>query len=494
MDKIVKFVKKEKVFLFFLFILVLLSRLFFLGSSLWHDDAFNFVDKAVNLAVNGQYINAHSTGYPFWIILLALVMKIGHFFTDKWSVVFLPNLTAAFFGSLLLFPIYNLSKKILNNFYYALLTTVTVLISPIIWRWSEIAMSDVFALFFILYAIVFFMDFVEKDKNKYLWLSSLFLYFTLMTRILYGLVLFPFIIFWFISKKQFNYRKIIYIINSWFFTILTMIITYGLFHNLDFFSFLSSYGSVMPSFKEFLSSSAIILKSIGPVMILMSGLGLIYLFKKDKKYFYFLSSLLVVFFCYLSSWYRNGLFDIERYSILMTVILLIIAGYCLVINKITRVLFIIAFLLSLSLFFRGINLPFDQYKNYGLTFVFSENHFVNYEAKVSQLSLQAKGDGDLLAYQSLANYINDQSVVFHWHKDWAMPKLLLAGAHLSNKALLVTIESEEDLEKKLVKYQDKRIYLLRGAYDTYLGIMDKYKPIETEVLNNRYIINFIPPN
>ncbi|MBU2472672.1 glycosyltransferase family 39 protein [Patescibacteria group bacterium] len=494
MDKIIEFIKKEKFLLFLLFVLVLLSRLLFLGSSLWHDDAFNLVDKAVNLAVNGQYLNAHSTGYPFWIILMALVIKIGHFFTDKWSVVFLPNLTAAFFGSLLLFPIYNLSKKILNNHYAALLTAITVLINPIIWRWSEIAMSDIFALFFILYAIVFFMDFVEKDEKKYLWLSSLFLYLTLMTRVLYGLVLLPFIIFWFISKKQFNFKNLIYIAGNWFLVIIATFFTYGLFHNFDFLSFLTGYGSGLPTLKEFLLSSAIIFKSVGPVMILMSGLGLIYLFKRNKKYFYFLLSFLVIFLCYLSTLYRVGFFDIERYSILMTVILLIMAGYCLVVNKITRVLFIIFLLLSLSLFFRGINLPFDQYKNYGLTFVFSENHFVNYEAKASQLSLQAKGDGDLQAYQSLANYINDQDIVFHWHKDWAMPKLSLAGAHLSNKALLVAIDSKEDLEKKLVKYQDKRIYLLRGAYDTYLEIMDKYKPIETAILNNRYIISFIPPN
>ena len=494
MDKIIEFVKKEKFLLFFLFVLVLFSRLFFLGSSLWHDDAFNLVDKAVNLAVNGQYLNAHSTGYPFWIILLALVMKIGHFFTDKWSIIFLPNLTAAVFGSLLLFPIYNLSKKVLNNTYCSLLTTITVLINPIIWRWSEIAMSDIFALFFILYAIVFFIDFTEKDKNKYLWLSSLFLYLTLMTRVLYGLILLPFIIFWFVSKKQFDFKNLISIAGKWFLTIVVMLFTYGLFQGFDSFSFLIGYGSGGTTLKEFLLSSAIILKSVGPVMILMSGLGLIYLFKKDKKYFYFLSSFLVVFFFYLSTVYRVGFFDIERYSILMTVILLIMAGYCLVVNKTTRVLFIIAFLFSLSLFMRGINLPFDQYKNYGTTYGYSENHFVNYEAKASQLSLQAKGDGDLLAYQSLADYINDQDVVFHWHKDWAMPKLLLAGAHLTNKALLVAIESEEDLEKKLEQYQDKRIYLLRGAYDTYLGIMDKYKPIETAILNNRYVISFIPPN
>jgi len=494
MKKVIKFITKEKVLLFSLFILILLSRLHFLGSSLWHDDAFNFVDKAINLAVNGQYLNAHSTGYPLWIIFLAFVMKIGHFFTGQWSVVFLPNLTAAIFGSLLLLPIYNLSKKILNNPHYALLTALTVLVNPIIWRWSEIAVSDIFALFFVLYAMVFFIDFTEKDKNKYLWLSSLFLYFALMTRVLYGLVLLPFIIFWFISNKQYNFQKLIYIISSWSLTILFMIFTYGLFHNFDFLAFLSSYGSVMPNLKEFLLSSIIILKSVGPIMILIFGLGLIYLFRKNKKYFYFLLILLVVFFCYLSSWYRYGLFDIERYSILMTVILLMTAGYCLVINKTTRVLFGIFLIISLFLFIKGVNLPLNQYSSYGLTYGFSENYFVNYAAKASQLSLQTKIDGDLRTYQDLSDYIDNQDVVFYWHRDWAISKLLLTGAHLPRKALLVSIESREDMEEKLVEYQDRKIYLLRGAYDIYSEVMEKHSSVESIVLNNQSVINLIPSN
>jgi hypothetical protein len=490
MDRFINFIKKEKILFFFLFILIFLSRLYFLGSSLWHDDAFNFVDKAVNLAVNGQYINAHSTGYPFWVILLALIIKIGHLFTGHWSIIFLPNLISAIFGSLLLFPIYSLLKKILNNSYYSLLTAVAIFINPIIWRWSEVAMSDIFALFFILYVIVFFIDFTEKNSFKFLWLSNLFLYFALMSRVLYGLVFLPFIVFWFISKSQFNYRKVIYIINSWFFTILAMIITYGLFHNFNFFAFLSSYGSIMPNFKEFLLSSSIILKSVGPMMILMSGLGLIYLFKRNKKYFYFFLSFLITFLCYLSFWYKNGSFDIERYSILITVILLIIAGYCLVVNKITRILFLTSLVISSFIFVRGLNLPSNQYN----TYIFADKYFLNYALKASQLKQQTKVDLDLQTYQDLSGYIDNQDIVFHWNNDWIMPKILLTGAHLSKKAILIDIESKEDLENKLIKYQDKKIYLLRGAYDTYIEIKDSYKPVESIILNDRSVINFIPAN
>jgi len=73
-----------------------------------------------------------------------------------------------------------------------------------------------------------------------------------------------------------------------------------------------------------------------------------------------------------------------------------------------------------------------------------------------------------------------------------MPKLLLSGAHLPKKAILVSIESKEDLEDKLIKYKDKKIYLLRGAYDTYIEIIDNYKPVESIILNNQSVINFIP--
>ena len=73
-----------------------------------------------------------------------------------------------------------------------------------------------------------------------------------------------------------------------------------------------------------------------------------------------------------------------------------------------------------------------------------------------------------------------------------MPKLLLSGAHLSKKAILISIESKEDLDDKLIKYQDKKIYLLRGAYDAYIEIKDDHKPVKSIILNNQSVINFIP--
>jgi len=62
------------------------------------------------------------------------------------------------------------------------------------------------------------------------------------------------------QKKNSIFKKLFYIITNWSLAIMAMIFTYGLFHDFDFLIVFSGYGSVIPSFKEFLLSSAIILK------------------------------------------------------------------------------------------------------------------------------------------------------------------------------------------------------------------------------------------
>jgi len=100
----------------------------------------------------------------FWIIFFGISDESWLFFNKSMVNNFLPNLVTAIFGSLLLFSSLYFNKENLNNVYYSLLASAIVFANPIIWRWSEIAMSDIFALFFIFYAIVFFIDFTEKDK------------------------------------------------------------------------------------------------------------------------------------------------------------------------------------------------------------------------------------------------------------------------------------------------------------------------------------------
>ena len=114
---------KESILLAAVFLFALVLRLSFLGSSLWHYDAFNFVDKAVKLAVDGDYVNAHSTGYPFYIILLAIGLKIGHLITGEWLIIFIPNLLTGIIGAFIAIPVYQLCKYLLNNVIYAVIAT-----------------------------------------------------------------------------------------------------------------------------------------------------------------------------------------------------------------------------------------------------------------------------------------------------------------------------------------------------------------------------------
>ena len=172
-----------RTWVFLLFVLILFSRILFLGSSPWHDDAFNFINKALTLAVTGEYNNAHSTGYPLWVFLLAGAMKMGHIITGHWPIIFIPNLLSAILGSLLVFSIYNIAKKILDNSKLSLLAVVVVLSNPVIWRLSTVAMSDVFALLLALFSLNFFLDYYSHNKIKSLLFSGLFLYLSLIVRI-----------------------------------------------------------------------------------------------------------------------------------------------------------------------------------------------------------------------------------------------------------------------------------------------------------------------
>ncbi len=482
--------QKELLLFLLLFSLVLISRLYYLGPSLWHPDAFNFVNQALNLAIEGQYNNAHSTGYPIWIIVLAVSLKSWHGFTGQWSLIFIPNLISVLFGSLLIIPIYRLAKKLLENSWHALIATTAVLINPIIWRWSVVAMSDISALFFALLAVVFFLDFTEKKQQKYLWFSNLCFYLTLMTRLLYGLLLITLAMIWFYQHQPINLKKSVMIFKSWIITLLLVGFSYALFNQFDFAVLFKNYGSTFPNFEDVLGTITVSLNSLGPAMIFLLAIGGYYLYLNNKKIFILLTTSAFIFIVYLATWFKAGAFDIERYALIVTVILILIATYSLKPSRTTRILFGLGLIISLGQLWWGVSRPADQYNVYA----HAQNFLAEYPLKASQLAQQKSADAELETYQELAKIINYQDVVFYWHKNWAQPQLILAGAQLLQQPTMVSIESVEKIREKLKLYQNQRIFLLPGAYDIYLLVANEYKPPQAMKLTNQATVNFIPAN
>ncbi|MFA5127276.1 MAG: hypothetical protein WC465_04770 [Patescibacteria group bacterium] len=487
LNKIWAVCKTEKFLLFALFVLVFLSRVFYLGTSLWHDDAFNFVDKAINLAINGQYISAHSSGYPLWLLILALGLKIGHHLTGQWMLVFIPNFIVVIFGSLLVFPIFILAKRLLANYYYAFLATIVVLLNPVIWRWSTVAMSDIPALFFALLAIVYFLYYLDKTKSRDLFFSNLWLFMAMMIRPQYGLLFLIFLIFSLINFK-FDIKRILPVGLSWVLAVLGLVIGYAAFNDWHWFYFGNTYGSFFPNAGEVLTTLLILSKSIGLFWVILFLLGAFYLFKKDRRHFYYYNLLWLISGLYLASTFRLRHFDIERYGLLVTIFLLLIASYVLKINKFTRAAFLAAAVISCLILWRGLVLPVNFYNVY----LHDANFFKDYKLKAQQLAEQRLEDGDLSNYQDLATILRDQDVVFHIGIDWSMPKLLLAGAHLPQHPTLVPIDDENQLKQALEKYKGHRLYLLRGVYEMYEAMPEsKDRPVADVILYGRSRIHVL---
>lgn len=475
-------VVREDIHLWVLFIIILGTRLYFLGSSLWHDDAFNFVDKALTLAATGIYDNAHSTGYPLWIFLLSAILKIGHTFTGQWSIIFLPNILSAILGSLLLFPLYRLAKNILQKHLYALLAVLITMLNPVLWRWSEIAMSDVCALLLALWSLVF----QQQGQYKNYFLSAVFLILAMMIRPIYGIIILAYIVYILVQKnitRAVKSRSVIIYFGS----ILLTLLGYFLINNFSLDILFTSYGSTFPSLADFFGTLWIVLKSVGILFGLLSIVGFVFIFRQNRQLFYYLGLIFFLFLIYLSSWYHSGSFDIERYGLLLSIILILSAIYVLTINKIWKIIFYTSFFISLILLLIGFSKPAPFYRAYAT----DANIFKDYILKSAQISQQSLIDGDLRTYQDIASTLVEGDVIFYWQNDWAIPSLVFSDTLTAASVELVSIDSGQALQEKLEQYKGKKIFMLRGVVDQY-GLLDDQKPLQSQIIGGRSTVYFLP--
>jgi len=338
-------------------------------------------------------------------------------------------------------------------------------LNPVIWRWSEIAMSDISALILAVFAILMFVNFANLGLKRYLYLSCFFIYLALMFRVLYGLLIPSLALFWItLNYSHLSFKRIAEIISVWISAIGLMFVTYAVFNDWSVNKILSNYGSVLPTLREIFLTGDIILRSIGLFMILPVAIGFFYIFKNRRVYAWLYVSIILFFWLYLSCWYRNGSFDIERYSLIATVMLLILSAGCLIGDKWAKYLFCASLIISGMVMTRGLAQKMDEYK----TYVYEKNRIEDYTLKASQINQQKLIDAYVSYDQSIAGCAKEGSIVFHWDDDWSVPKLIIGGAHLKKNIEFIGVNSAQDITSKLTVYKDKDIYLLRGAYKSCL--------------------------
>lgn len=468
--------------------LIIGSRFLMVAVSPWHDDAFNFIAKALNLSVNGVYENAHSTGYPLWIWMLSGWLSLIHSISGQW-ILLAANYLTVIFGLLLLATIWGLAFEMYSNAKVATIAAILVSLHPVIWRWSEVAMSDVPALALVCLHLYLFFLWRRKPTATIGILASLAIIAALLIRLQYGLLLIPEIVllFW---QRPHKGKVILTFVMGWIVVGLITAIIYTLAHGGSFNWFGSDYGSVFPSISEIWSTLGILATGIGWSFIFVGIVGCVYSWRQRNEVTIFSLVLLAVYSLYLSSWFRNGSFDIERYALLIYVFVIIAAASLIVsrswLSRGAVVAVIAICIISLKL---GQNISLPVYR----TYISDGNPFISFNLKYAQLWQQKVVDGDLETYSRLARQLQTNDVVYYWQNDWIMPRLLIAGPHLKMKGQVVSVGSPEGLINQLLFDHSGRQFLLRGAADAFIQLQPRLA-LESQTLDlgDGYSVLFIP--
>lgn len=201
MEKIVKFLKEEKL-LFLITIAAFILRLIFMSPWLEDWDSVQFALALHNYSLVDH--QPHPPGYPLYIVLgkfLNLFFK-----NDTVSLTFL----SALLGSLSSLPLFLILRSMINRT-LALLSTILFLITPLNWLLSEVALSNIPGMFFTITTA--WLLYTANNSTKKLYLASFLTGITLGVRFAEYFILIALLILTFaaknISKNRLPLRKLI---------------------------------------------------------------------------------------------------------------------------------------------------------------------------------------------------------------------------------------------------------------------------------------------
>ena len=327
------FIRKNKLILIIAF-LAILTRLAFLGSSLWHNDAVDFVYSGVHLAATGEYDPAHSPDYPAWVILMAVGQKASQFFTGDFSPILMPNLITAVIGILTVILFYFLVRNLTGKSdLIAFSSSLILIFQPAYWLYSEIALSEALSVFLIILSLYFFDNHLRTSSRNQLILSSLAFSISLLARITNFLFMPVFVLIFLIYfrqiKERFNLIKALLL--AFWLILLPFVLSlaiYGTIHQWDLAQLMDTSRRVAPSAGDLARTfGKLWLESI-PLVFIFYLFGLIWSF--IKKQYYFFSILLlpvIVMLYYYAGWWQKGSFDLQRYFVSIAPFISLGAGY-----------------------------------------------------------------------------------------------------------------------------------------------------------------------
>lgn len=231
MEKVIDFIKKEKI-IFLIFFVALALRLIFLSPWLEDWDSVQFAMALHNFSIVDH--QPHPPGYPLYILIGKLFYFVLRDDTKALTTL------SAFFGSLIIIPFYYLVKNMFNKT-TAILAAILFLSTPIEWTLSEVALTNIPGLFMLL--IVAYLLYTWVNNSKLLVFACIFAGLALGFRFTEFPVIAGFLILVFIKQKNLKYMVFCFTafllgITLW---ILPLALITGFKEFIDSYSWIANY-------------------------------------------------------------------------------------------------------------------------------------------------------------------------------------------------------------------------------------------------------------
>ncbi len=200
----------------------------------------NFVRAARQILETGNYSGLHN--FPLYPYVVALIFKVFG------SNTLYPIIMNAFFHGLTAFLLANISKKFNFNWFYPTLI-ITSLWPHLLWRTTYLYAETFFTLM-IVTSLFFIFIYFEKKKIYYLFLSSVFLGLSVITKsanifVLFILPLFLFFLFYKKIKKNIFHSFKLVLIYVFTFTIIFSFQVLRIYKETGYIGYSTSSGFVL---------------------------------------------------------------------------------------------------------------------------------------------------------------------------------------------------------------------------------------------------------
>ena len=313
-QKIEAFISKtywrEMLIIATLFLFSLLLRLLFLNAGIFHQDAVSLT-RAVELFVETGHIKPIIEGRPVWVLINGLIFSIPYYLFGAVSAEVTLKVTHALFGSLSIIMLYLFTKELFNSRFTAFAAALLFSVNPIFFSITTFPMVHAFSIFFALLSFYLLIRGSNRKKTHLILLSTGIIGISLLVRISNLMFIIPHAVLYLMyHKKTFSWSKIkefcINLILAYLPFVTLMIFSFRIlrtqsvvanpWHNLIF-----GY-TIQPNFFSYLADNAFSWITIPGIILSMTGLILILIYKKYKE-FLFLSSWLFVFLFFYSNAY-----------------------------------------------------------------------------------------------------------------------------------------------------------------------------------------------